>query len=152
MKRIIYTAVALIICASVFGIADYYSAKKQGALVNYTDEAETSEVVAEKKTGTTVALKEARPVSTSIEIKKNTRASKKPAKAKVKDSRYTGIPEVVVTEKTIEPVSEKMDPVTTILQSKTTDGNDSTLKEEKRTIKMEMFSRAPIRTKKIAKK
>ena len=51
MKRIIYTAVALIFCASVFGIADYFNAKKQGALVNYTDEVEKTEVVvAEKKT------------------------------------------------------------------------------------------------------
>ena len=49
MKRIIYTAVALIICASVFGIADYFSAKKKGQLVNYTDDVQTTEAIIPEK-------------------------------------------------------------------------------------------------------
>ena len=45
MKRIIYTAVALIICASVFGIADYINAKKQRKLINYADDEQTTEKI-----------------------------------------------------------------------------------------------------------
>ena len=38
MNALIYTAVGLITCASVFGLSDYFSAKKSGTLVNYNDE------------------------------------------------------------------------------------------------------------------
>ena len=59
MKRIIYTAVALIICASVFGIADYLNARNKGALVNYTDEDQTTEaVIPEKKIEMVTTAKE----------------------------------------------------------------------------------------------
>ena len=74
MKRIIYTAVALIICASVFGIADYLNAKKKGALVNYTDDVQTTEVIIpEKKTEIIAPEKEENLISdTKKETKKDT--------------------------------------------------------------------------------
>jgi hypothetical protein len=160
MKRIIYTAVALITCASVFGIADYYNAKKKGALVNYTDDDQvTTTAVTEKKTdAVTVATKETglKEKGVKAEVlreereKEPKRLQQKARKLKTND-QYVTKTDVVVTE-TKEPVAVKVDPVTTLLQSKGGDGNDSLdLKEEKRSIRMEMFSRAPIRTKKIKK-
>ena len=44
MKAMIYTAVGLIACASVFGLSDYLSAKKEGRLVNYTEQLNSPEV------------------------------------------------------------------------------------------------------------
>jgi hypothetical protein len=155
MKRIIYTAVALITCASVFGIADYYNAKKKGALVNYTDDDQvTTTVVTEKKTdAVTLAKNETGLRETGLREKgekEQKRLQQKSHKLKTKD-QYITKTDVVVTE-TKEPIAEKVDPVTTLLQSKGGDGNDSLdLKEEKRSIRMEMFSRAPIRTKKLKK-
>ena len=156
MKRIIYTAVALIFCASVFGIADYYNAKKQGELVNYTDEVQPGEaVITEKKTEKITAIKEETPTSdTRKELKKTSKAEKKVSTTKAKDPYYTAIvPSLVVTEETKEPVAEKVDPVN-VLQSKTTNTDDDSVVQvtEKRKIKMEMFSRAPIREKKVKTK
>ena len=50
MKTMIYTAVGLITCASVFGLSDYLNAKKGGTLVNYTEEPVTA-VTTESKSG-----------------------------------------------------------------------------------------------------
>ena len=153
MKRIIYTAVALIICASVFGIADYLNARNKGTLVNYTDEDQTTEAVTpEKKSGIVTTPTE--KTEAKKELKLQAKSEKKITNAKVKDDHYTEkIPNLAVTEK-INPV-EKVDPVsTTVLQSKATDGNtDSTVQgDTKRRISLEQFSRAPIRDKKLRKK
>jgi hypothetical protein len=149
MKRIIYTAVALIFCASVFGIADYYNTKNQGKLVNYIDEPQPAEAaIAEKKTEKITAIKEETVTSNAKkEIKKQSKVEKKVNKAK--EPHYTAIVPSFVTE-TKEPVTEKLDPVNVVLQSKTTDTDDDSVTQasEKRKIKMEMFSRAPIREKK----
>lgn len=155
MKRIIYTAVALIFCASVFGIADYFNAKKQGALVNYTEEVEPAAVIPEKKTEIATSEKEEILIpDTKKTFKKQTRTEKKATREKVKDIHHTDIIPMAVTEKTKEPVAEKVDPVNIVLQSKTTDVNtDSAIQTSgKRKINMEMFSRAPIREKKIKSK
>lgn len=153
MKRIIYTAVALIICASVFGIADYMDAKKQGALVNYTDEVSNTEaVVPQKKTEITPTIKEeVITTNTKQEFKMPVKVDKKFAKTKVKKVEYPEIvPELVLTEKTKEPVIEKIEPLD-ILQ--VINAADSTIQAEpKRKISMEMFSRGPIRDKKFKKK
>ena len=153
MKRIIYTAVALIICASVFGIADYLNARNKGALVNYTDEDQTTEAaIPEKKTETVTIAKEKTEAKKEIMLQAKT--EKKITKAKVNDDHYTVIiPNLAVTEKT--DVVEKVDPVSTaVLQSKATDGdNDSTVTvDTKRRISLEQFSRAPIRQKKLKAK
>ena len=153
MKRIIYTAVALIICASVFGIADYLNARNKGALVNYTDEDQTTEAaIPEKKTETVTTAKEKTEAKKELMLQAKT--EKKITKAKVNDDHYTVIiPNLAVTEKT--DVVEKVDPVSTaVLQSKATDGdNDSTVKvDTKRRISLEQFSRAPIRQKKLKAK
>jgi len=156
MKRIIYTAVALILCASVFGIADYYNAEKQGTLVQYTDEEPEDVVVSEKKEPQAPVIKE--PVLSATTKKESTKQAtpeKKIKKQKSESAHYTEpVPNVVLTEKTTDQALEKVDPVT-ILESKTTlDTADTVVKEEKevtRKISMEMFSRAPIRTKKVKK-
>ena len=153
MKRIIYTAVALIICASVFGIADYLNARNKGALVNYTDEDQTTEAaIPEKKTETVTTAKEKTEAKKELMLQAKT--EKKITKAKVNDDHYTVIiPNLAVTEKT--DVVEKVDPVSTaVLQSKATDGdNDSTVTvDTKRRISLEQFSRAPIRQKKLKTK
>ena len=153
MKRIIYTAVALIICASVFGIADYLNARNKGALVNYTDEDQTTEAaIPEKKTETVTTAKEKTEAKKELMLQAKT--EKKITKAKVNDDHYTVIiPNLAVTEKT--DVVEKVDPVSTaVLQSKATDGdNDSTVTvDTKRRISLEQFSRAPIRQKKLKAK
>lgn len=157
MKRIIYTAVALIFCASVFGIADYLNAKKQGTLVNYTDEVQPAErVIPEKKTEVSLTTKEAiQTPGTKKEFKKQTRAEKKVITAKSKEPYYTEIiPNLVVSDEVKEHVAKKAGADNIVLQSKTTDTkNDSAAQtSEKRKIKMEMFSRAPIREKKLKKK
>ncbi|MDB5198137.1 MAG: hypothetical protein JWO92_100 [Chitinophagaceae bacterium] len=154
MKRIIYTAVALIICASVFGIADYFNAKKQGTLVNYTDDVQTTEAVIPEKKNEITAVKEEIITDTKKEFKKDAKPAKKIAKTKVKDVHYTDIiPNLAITEKTKNPVIEKIS-LMDMLQAKTTDvNNDSTLQvDNKRRINMQMFSRAPIREKKLKTK
>ena len=153
MKRIIYTAVALIICASVFGIADYLNARNKGALVNYTDEDQTTEaVIPEKKIEMVTTAKEKTEVKK--ELKLQVKSEKKITSAKVKDDHYTEkIPNLALTEKT-NP-AEKVDPVNTaVLRSKATDGNsDSTVQvDTQRRISLEQFSRAPIRQKKLKTK
>lgn len=153
MKRIIYTAVALIICASVFGIADYLNAKEQGALVNYSDDVQTTEaVIPEKKKEMTLPpAKEKIVAITGKNVEKESNREKKITKSKGNnDDRTRVIPTPVVTEKMKEPVIEKMDITDLVLQSKVT---DSIVKPDaKRKLSMEMFSRAPIREKKITKK
>jgi uncharacterized protein with beta-barrel porin domain len=151
MKRIIYTAVALITCASVFGIADYINAQKKGALADYSDEVQTTEAVTEKKIEKAAVKNETVLTDTKKETVKEFKASNKIAKVNVKDTRYTErIPNLVVTEPVKDPLPEKIDPVTSLLQSATT---DTTLQvESKRKLSMEMFSRAPIREKKIKRK
>lgn len=148
MKRIIYTAVALIICASVFGLADYFSAKKQGKLVNYGDEGQTTAVVEKKTEAVTVATKETVATTTTVadkEVKKEMTAQKK-SRAKTKTLR-TVVPDVAINE-TKEPVAEKVDPVI-IPESK---GSDSVeVKEDKRSLR-EMFSRGALPEKKLKKK
>lgn len=157
MKRIIYTAVALIICASVFGIADYLDAKNNGSLVNYSDDVQTTEAfISEKKTEITTPVKEElQTVKPKNEFKKQAKAEKKYAQRKVQDPHYIDIiPNLAVSEKTKDFAPEKIEPIA-IIQSKTTDGNktDSTIQvNNKRKISMEMFSRAPIREKKITVK
>lgn len=150
MKRIIYTAVALIFCASVFGVADYFNAKKHGALVNYSNDVQITDAVTEKKTIAVADIKESAVIKN--ESKKMPAGQKKTRKTKVKEQSSKGIPDVVITEPT-ELKTEKVDPIIPLPESKGTDINtDSALtKEEKRTINMEMFSRAPIRTKKLKK-
>ena len=152
MKRIIYTAVALIICASVFGIADYLNAKEQGALVNYSDQIQTSEaVIPEKKKEMTLASNEEKIITDEKkEFKKVSKPQKKNSKSKLKNENQRGIiPNPGITE-TKEPIIEKMDIVDLVLQSKVT---DSIIQPDtKRKLSMEMFSRAPIRDKKIKKK
>ena len=153
MKRIIYTAVALIICASVFGIADYYNASKQGKLVDYKDEAAPSEaVISEKEKAIPATLKEDL-AETKKEFIKESKSEKKATKRKSKKITQT-VTTDVVTVNEIDPLIEKMD-IMELLQSKTTQENtDTTVKEktEKRTLKMEMFSRAPIREKEPKRK
>lgn len=151
MKRIIYTAVALIICASVFGIADYMDAQKQGALVNYADEVTTTEtVVPEKKSEITTTKEDVITTEAKKEFKKPAK-EKKIAKIKVKDVQKSEVlPDVVLVEKTKEPVIEKIEPLD-ILQ--VINAADSSIQAEpKRKISMEMFSRGPIRDKKFKKK
>lgn len=155
MKRIIYTAVALIICASVFGIADYISAKKQGKLVNYTDDEQTTDaVIPEKKNETTVALKK------NDELQSNTnkelKQEKKIAKTKVKDDMHytSNVPDLVVTEKNkdLTELTSKVDAMD-VLQAKADDKSDSIVPEtNKRRISLEQFSRAPIRERRIKSK
>ena len=149
MKRIIYTAVALITCASVFGIADYINAQKKGALADYSDEVQTTEAVTEKKIEKVAVKNETVLTDTKKETVKESKATNKIAK--VKETRYTErIPNLAVTETVKDPLPEKIDPVTSLLQSATT---DTILQvESKRKISMEMFSRAPIREKKIKRK
>lgn len=154
MKRIIYTAVALITCASVFGIADYFNAKKQGALVNYTDEVQTPEaIISEKKPEAMPAKEKVLLADTKKQIKHQAASEKKISNSKEKNQHFTEmVPNVAVTDKTKESVTGKVDPVA-VLQSKTTGGDDTTVQvETKRKISMEMFSRAPIREKKIKAK
>ena len=154
MKRIIYTAVALIICASVFGITDYISAKKQGTLVNYTDDEQTTEAIApeKKKEITTVAKEEILIPTGKKELKEKTIAKKK-----VNDLHYTSVePNLIVTEKTkdLTELTSKVYPMD-VLQAKVTDDNknDSIVPEtNKRKISLELFSRAPIREKRIKAK
>jgi len=156
MKRIIYTAVALIICASVFGIADYINAKKQGKLVNYTDDEQTSDaIIPEKKNETTVALqKNDEQISNT---KKEVKQENKIAKTKVKvDMHYTGtVPDLIVTEKNkdLTELTSKVD-MMDVLQAKADDNkSDSVIPEtNKRKISLELFSRAPIREKRIKSK
>lgn len=152
MKRIIYTAVALIICASVFGIADYLNAKKHGALADYTEEVQTPiAVTPRKKTEITPAAKELPPtVATKKENEKKNVMASKISKTKNKPASYTAdIPNIAVTDKTKEPVFEKIDPMTILLSNTTLETVDSTIQQDnKRKISMEMFSRAPIRIKK----
>ena len=159
MKRIIYTAVALIICASVFGIADYINAKKQGKLVNYTDDVQTTEAIIpeKKKEITTVGKEEILIPNTKKEYKKEMK-EKAIAKTKVKDDlHYTGIePAMLVTEKTrdLTELISKVNPMD-VLHAKTTDENkdDTTVQvNNKRKINLEMFSRAPIREKRVKTK
>lgn len=154
MKRIIYTAVALITCASVFGIADYLNAKEQGALVNYNDDVQTTTeaVIPEKKNEITLAPAKGKIVAgTGKDVKKESKWEKKISKSKGKnDDRTRVITSPVVTDNIKEPVIEKMDIMDLVLQSKVT---DSIMKPDaKRKLSMEMFSRAPIREKKISKK
>ena len=156
MKRIIYTAVALIICASVFGIADYINAKKQGKLVNYSDDVQTGEAtISEKKKEITITGKEEiLTVNTKKEFKKEMK-EKKIVKAKEKEgTRYNEVvPELAATEKPKDPVIEKVN-LMDVLLAKTIDKNksDSIIpKGNKRRINLEMFSRAPIREKRIKK-
>ena len=97
MKRIIYTAVALVICASVFGIADYLNARNKGALVNYTDEVQPTEAVSEKKTEIVTTAKD------KTEAKKDQQLQSKTEKkiTRAKDDHYTAaIPNLAVKEKT----------------------------------------------------
>ena len=158
MKRIIYTAVALIICASVFGITDYISAKKQGTLVNYTDDEQTTEAIApeKKKEITTVAKEEILIPTGKKEFKKELK-EKTIVKTKVNDLHYTSVePNLIVTEKTkdLTELTSKVYPMD-VLQAKVTDDNknDSIVPEtNKRKISLELFSRAPIREKRIKAK
>lgn len=159
MKRIIYTAVALIICASVFGITDYISAKKQGTLVNYSDDEQTTEaIIPEKKKEIKTDGKEAMMITTTKKEYKKETKEETIAKTKVKeDMHYTGtIPDLVITEKTkdLTELISKVDPID-VLQAKVTDDNknDSIVPEtNKRRISLELFSRAPIREKRLKSK
>ena len=158
MKRIIYTAVALIICASVFGITDYISAKKQGTLVNYTDDEQTTEAIApEKKKEITAIAKEEILIPTGKKEFKKELKEKTIVKTKVNDLHYTSVePNLIVTEKTkdLTELTSKVDPMD-VLQAKVTDDNknDSIVPEtNKRKISLELFSRAPIREKRIKAK
>ena len=153
MKRIIYTAVALIICASVFGIADYLNAKEQGALVNYSDDVQTTEaVIPEKIKEPSPAPDKEKIVAIAVkDVKKESKRAKKIFKSKRNNDDRTGVISTrVVTDNMKEPVIEKMDITDLVLQSKVT---DSIVKPDaKRKLSMEMFSRAPIKDKKITKK
>lgn len=151
MKRIIYTAVALIICASVFGIADYLDAKKQGGLVNYSDDVQTTEaVISEKKKEITPVADEKINTLATEEVKKESKLQNKNPKSKVKKDYPEIISTTGITDKTEDPIIEKMDIVDLVLQSKVT---DSIMQPEtKRKLSAEMFSRAPIKEKKIKKK
>ncbi len=156
MKKIIYTAVALIICASVFGIADYINAKKQDRLVNYTDDEQTNKViVAEKKNELTPVNKEEILIPDKKEYKKDMK-EKKIVKTKMEARHYTSeIPDLVVTKKIkdADMLLKKVN-MLDVLQAKATDENknDSIIPDNKRRINLEMFSRAPIREKRMKNK
>ena len=159
MKRIIYTAVALIICASVFGIADYISSKKQGTLVNYSDDEQTTETIIpeKKKEITTINKEEILIPNTKKEYKKEMKG-KVITKTKVKDDmHYTSVePNLLVTEKTkdLTELISKVDPLD-VLQAKAADENkDDTTSQvsNKRKISLDLFSRAPIREKRLKAK
>ncbi len=150
MKRIIYTAVALIFCASVFGIADYLNAKKSGALVNYTDDDQGITAVT-TSTKATIPTKEILQAGETKKegIKKNFVAGRSTRAGNKAVHFAADIPNLAVADKTKDPVIEKIDPLDMLLSKTTIEKVDSSIqKEEKRTIRMEMFSRAPIRIKK----
>ena len=155
MKRLIYTAVALIICASVFGIADYITAKKQGKLVNYTDDEQTTDaIIPEKKKETIVApQKNDEQLSNT---KKEMKQENKIVKTKVKDLHYTGsVPDMTITEKNkdLTELTSKVDAMN-VLQAKADDTKSDSIVPEtnKRKISLEQFSRAPIREKRSRSK
>ena len=150
MKRFIYTAVALIICASVFGIADYLNAKKKGTLVNYSEEEQQAKIV-EKKTEIIITPQknEGAALNSGKEIKKEIKKLQK--KNGVAGNRIHSKIEIVKKIKEPMPVSLtdiELIPSITNMQVYP----DSILpKEKRRKIDLEMFSRAPIREKKVKK-
>ena len=151
MKRIIYAAVALIFCASVFGVADYLNARKHGTLVDYKSDTETGDaIIASPKTETHPTKEPVLSVGTPKEARKAMVPDKKTTGKKLDPARYTEvIPNLTIADKVKDPVFDKLDPATTLLSKTTLETTDTAVKPDNtRKLSLELFSRAPIRYKK----
>ena len=151
MKRIIYTAVALIFCASVFGVADYLNARKHGTLVDYKSDAETGDaIITIPKKETTPAKEPVLSAGTTKEARKAMVPEKKSNGKKPDPARYTEvIPNIIMEDKVKDPFFDKLDPAVTLLSKSTVETTDTAVKPDNtRKLSLELFSRAPIRYKK----
>jgi hypothetical protein len=86
MKAIIYAGIGLFSVASVYGVIDYYGAKKQGVFANlYTEEAEDKlPAVAANNPATTALLKKTPIAEPAAAVEKKTVAPKEKKIKKVK--------------------------------------------------------------------
>ncbi len=144
MKAIIYAGIGLFSVASVYGVADYYSSNKQGELKNlYAEETEPAANPDETNT-VVIPVKETETSSPekTRSAKKEKRASKK---IKAEDYSRALIPEEEELKVVIEEPVKKVEEV--IPEKKDPEPAESvSLKEEnKRTITLEKFSRAPLK-------
>lgn len=163
MKAIIYAGIGLFAAASIYGVADYYTAKKQGTLDHLYEEEETVPAKNEKATLTipakttgniTNAVTEAFSTEkTSSKKKKNKRKAERVIE--VEDFSRGRIEEPVIEEQataaevSVIPIAN----TTTTTEIKKTE--EITTNEEAvkpfRKISLDKFSRAPLKFKKKAK-
>ncbi len=87
MKAIIYAGIGLFSVATVYGVIDYYGAKKQGVFTNlYTEEAEVHQpaVAAANNPATTALLKKAAAAEPVAAVEKKVVAAKEKKTKKMK--------------------------------------------------------------------
>lgn len=167
MKAIIYAGIGLFSAATVYGVADYFISEKKGTLKELYADNETS--AAEEKQPiinngpektTTVALLN----KTETKVAKKTAKKTKKAKRIIRldDFSRGRIPEIVPDEViadeikimpvATEPVPAKAE-VKTVIAEKPAEIKTTAIKPAKpeRKISLDMFSRAPLKSKRISK-
>ncbi len=160
MKAIIYAGIGLFSVATVYGVADYYSSKKNGDLDKlYTEEEATvAAPKTEEKTTTVIPVAVAKEVvaeaKKEVAKEKTDKKLKKSIKAiRMENFSRARIPEEpVVEEIKEEPVKKPEEKVV-----EKTDEKEITVEAEKpvveKKITLDMFSRAPLKKmKRSAKK
>lgn len=159
MKAIIYAGIGLFSVATVYGLADYYSSQKKGALDKLYLEEETAPVIVPEEK-TTVTLPEKMEMVKAAEVKtvaKKTTPAKKQKLAKRKinmeDFSRGRIPDRIVEVKLPEEPLKKIEVMEPAKPENPPVGKIE-VKEEpvERKISLDMYSRAPLKKMKVAKK
>lgn len=163
MKAIIYAGIGLFSAASVYGVVDYLATEKKGKLKNlYQDKPEVVETITTApEIKTTGNEKKERAAITTAEKKKVIRKKKKAITKTISldDFSRARIPEEYITEE-VKPVAlsevkvliknEEVKPVAEITVENVKPAKTKAAKPERR-IRLDMFSRAPLKSKSIVK-